>query len=80
MSKVEELKMHLQPGQVYRRADLEQWSNAVDRHLEKLLETGTLQKVAVGMYYYPRSTVFGPAPPDDNAMVAAFLKDDNSPI
>ena len=54
MTKVAELKRHLQPGQVYRRNDLEKWSNAVDRHLQELQQEGTLKKVAAGMYYYPK--------------------------
>ncbi len=33
MSKLKELEKYLRRGSVYRRADLEQWSNAVDRHL-----------------------------------------------
>lgn len=76
MSKMGSLKTHLRSGRVYRRADLEQWSNAVDRHLAELLKAGILQKVAPGLYYYPRNTVFGPVPPEDEALVAAFLKDD----
>jgi len=28
-AKLNELKKHLRPGQVYRRADLAKWSNAV---------------------------------------------------
>jgi len=76
MSKATELKLHLQPGQVYRRNDLEKWSNAVDRHLQELQDDGTLKKVAKGMYYYPTETAFGQAPPSDDALVRSFLKDD----
>ena len=42
MKALEELKKHLKPGQVYRRSGLEQWSNAVDRHLKQLVEEKTL--------------------------------------
>ena len=38
MTKLQALKEHLRPGQVYRREDLARWSNAVDRHLKQLLE------------------------------------------
>ena len=36
MTKLDELKRHLKPGDVYRREDLARWSNAVDRHLKQL--------------------------------------------
>lgn len=76
MSKVEELKQHMQPGQVYRRAQLAQWSNAVDRHIKKLLDDGTLVKLKGGLYHYPKKTTFGAVPAEDEALVRAFLKDD----
>lgn len=75
MSKLQELKMHLQPGQVYRRADLEQWSTAVDRHLKELQASGELVKLSAGLYHYPRKTAFGEAPAEDRALVQGFLKD-----
>jgi hypothetical protein len=76
MSKLTELKKHLKRGGVYRRADLEQWSNAVDRHLLALLKEGTLQKLSQGLYYYPKESVFGSTPPEEEALVRGFLKDD----
>jgi hypothetical protein len=50
MTKLQELKKRLRPGQVYRREELAQWSNAVDRHLKQLLSDGTLTKLAGGLY------------------------------
>src|SRR5579863_2980919 len=76
MTKLEELKRRLRPGQVYRREDLARWSNAVDRHLKQLVEEGTLTKLAGGLYAYPKETVFGKAPAEDDKLVEAFLKDD----
>jgi hypothetical protein len=76
MRKLQELKKHLRPGQVYRREDLARWSNAVDRHLKQLLEEGTLVKLAGGLYAYPKETAFGKAPAEDNKLVGTFLKDD----
>jgi hypothetical protein len=70
------LKEHLRPGGLYRRADLAEWSNAVDRHLLQLQEEGTLTKLSGGLYYCPKKTAFGPAPAEDEALVRAFLKDD----
>lgn len=77
MTKSGELKKHLRPGQVYRRADLVRHTNAVDRHLQELVADKTLQKVRNGVYYYPKRASFGDVPPDDEKLVHAFLKDDN---
>jgi hypothetical protein len=76
MFRLNDVKQHLRPGQVYRRSDIEQWSNAVDRHLRKLQEEGTLTKLSAGLYYCPKKTTFGTAPADDKTLVRAFLKDD----
>jgi len=75
MMKLTQLKKHLRPGRVYRRAELAQWSNAVDRHLKQLVSDGTLTKLAGGLYYRPKETVFGKAPAEDHELVAQFLKD-----
>jgi hypothetical protein len=75
MSKLQEIKKHLRPGQVYRREDLAKWSNAVDRHLKQLQEEGKLTKLSGGLYYCPKKTVFGDAPADDRKLVEAFLRD-----
>lgn len=76
MSKLKELEKHLRRGRVYRRAELEQWSKAVDRHLGELVQNGTLHKLSQGLYYYPKETAFGFAPPDEKILVRSFLKDD----
>ena len=75
MTRLEQLKRHLRPGQVYRREDLLEWSNAVDRHLKQLVDDGTLTKLASGVYAYPEQTEFGKAPPADKALVRSFLRD-----
>jgi hypothetical protein len=77
MSKLSELKKHLRGGQVYRRAELALWSNAVDRHLKILLADGSLEKLSPGLYHVPKKTVFGVAPPDEEILVRSFLKDDD---
>jgi len=76
MAKLEEVKKHLKPGGVYRRADLAEWSNSVDRHLSELVAEGTLQKLSQGLYYFPRKSVFGKTPPEEEALIRTFLKDD----
>lgn len=77
MSALNTLKKHLRSGQVYRRGDLVQFSNAVDRHLQHLVSDGALQKLAGGLYYCPKQTSFGAVPPEDGKLVRAFLKDDH---
>jgi len=72
---LDDVKRNLHPGQVYRRADLLKFSNALDRHLRQLTDEGVLQLLAGGLYYAPKSTTFGSAPPDDSVLVKAFLKD-----
>lgn len=74
MSALKEFKQHLKPGQVYRRADLVQWSSAIDRHLKQLIKDGILQKVFHGIYVYPKQTYFGKAAPEDCKLIEAFLK------
>lgn len=76
MTALQEIKDHLNPGQVYRRADIEKWSNAVDRHLSQLQKEKTLFKLSAGIYYCPKKSPFGPVPPGDHELVEAFLKDD----
>jgi hypothetical protein len=76
MAQLNEFKKHLKRGKVYRRLELIQWSNAVDRHLAALLKNGTLQKISPGVYYYPKKSLFGIIPPEEKELVRVFLKDD----
>lgn len=75
MTRLQALRKHLRPGQVYRREDLARWSNAVDRHLKQLQDEGTLTKLSGGLYAYPKDTAFGKAPAEDDKLVGTFLKD-----
>ena len=75
MKHLDTLKKHLKPGEVYRRADLQQWTTAVDRHLQQLVGEGVLEKLSGGLYYVPRTSVFGKTPADERELVSAFLKD-----
>ncbi|MDD3449834.1 MAG: hypothetical protein PHF72_12490, partial [Gammaproteobacteria bacterium] len=59
MNRLEQLKRHLRPGRVYRRADLAQWSKSVDRHVRELVDQGALEKLRNGLYYYPKASAFG---------------------
>ncbi|PHS75566.1 MAG: hypothetical protein COB59_11495 [Rhodospirillaceae bacterium] len=75
MNALDKLRKHLRPGQVYRRAQLAEFSSAVDRHLKQLVNLGELQKLETGVYYRPKKSTFGSVPPDENKLVEAFLKD-----
>lgn len=75
MKYVDTLKKQLKPGEVYRRADLQKWSNSVDRHLQVLVKEGALEKLSGGLYYVPKQTAFGKAPADEKELVSTFLKD-----
>ncbi|MGC2165069.1 MAG: hypothetical protein WA632_03525 [Gallionella sp.] len=71
------LVQHLRAGKVYRREDLVPYSTSVDRELQQMVAAGKLTKAAQGLYYAPRKSVFGDAPPPEDEMLAAFLKDKN---
>ena len=77
MKRLDQLKKHLRPGRVYRRADLARWSKSVDRHARQLVEQGVLQKLRNGLYYCPKVSVFGQVPPDERELVRTFLKEDD---
>lgn len=74
-SKATPLAQHLRAGKVYRREDLVPYSTSVDRELQQLVAAGRLTKAAQGLYYAPRKSVFGDAPPAEEFLLAAFLKD-----
>ena len=77
MSASQKLKQRLKPGQVYRRMDLVPFSNSLDRHLRRLVETGQLRKIRTGIYHRPTTCVFGEVPALDKKVIAAFLKSDD---
>lgn len=69
------LVSRLESGNVYRREDLVLFSKAIDRDLNRLLDTD-LEKVGAGLYYYPVVSSFGRLPPSDKMLVNAFLRGD----
>jgi hypothetical protein len=72
---VDHLKAKLKQGETYRREDLVNYSTSIDRYLAELVNNGTLQKLSQGLYYYPKQSVFGQAPPDEKKLVRTFLRD-----
>lgn len=75
MRRLDIVKEHLKPGEVYHRRDLMEWSTSVDRHLQELVKEGTLEKLSGGLYYVPSQSVFGKVPAEEQKLVKAFLKD-----
>ncbi len=76
-SAVVRLRSYLKSGQVYRREDLLSASNAVDRHLKLLVNSGDLEKLSQGLYYAPKLSIFGKVPPKDKDLVRVFLKEED---
>ena len=74
VTNIEKLKTQLNPGKVYRRSDLEQFTSAIDRDLKKLTSQDILQKVGAGLYFYPKITPYGCLPPNDDVLIKSFLK------
>ena len=74
-SALDQVARMLHAGKVYRREDLARVSNAVDRHIRQLVSGGFLKRLAQGLYYAPKKSVFGVLPPDDEELLATFLRD-----
>ena len=77
MHKAKNLRSHLRPGGLYRRADLEKLSKSVDRELAELVEAQVLVKVRRGLYECPKQSRFGLLPASPKKLVKTFLKDDD---
>lgn len=67
----------LHAGKVFRRKDLAVSLPSVDRELGRVLKAGLVRRVAQGLYYVPRHTPFGEAPPSEEELVRSFLDDDH---
>jgi hypothetical protein len=77
MKALENIKIHLTPGQVYRRSDLEKWSRSVDRDVAVLVDNGVLVKVSQGLYQCPQRSRYGVLPVNTDKLLTSFLKDDD---
>jgi len=73
-NKAKKLKYSMQPGRVYRRQELQQFSAAVDRDLKALVHEGQIRKLAGGLYCREKQGELGVVPPNDREMIRAFLK------
>jgi len=63
----------LQPGRAYRTRDLRRWSANPTRLAKRLVRQGKLHQAAHGLFYAPIPSRFGPAPPDETALLHAFF-------
>jgi hypothetical protein len=70
-----EKSFKLPAGKVFRRKDLADKHPSVDRELGRYVRSGQVCKAAQGLYYVPKKTPFGQAPPNEDALVARFLDD-----
>lgn len=66
----------LEPGRAYRTRDLRRWSANPTRLARRLVGRGELREAARGLYYAPKQTRFGPAPPSSEELLRAFLGSD----
>ncbi len=71
-----QMRFNLSAGKVFRRKDLTDRHPSVDRELGRYVRSGVVRKAAQGLYYVPKTTPFGQAPPDEKALVAKFLDDE----
>jgi hypothetical protein len=65
----------LRAGAVFRRRDVAGGLPAVDRALAEALKSGAVRKARQGLYYVPKKTPFGEAPPSQERLVSKFLDD-----
>ena len=68
---------HLEPGRVYRTRDLQSWGANPTRLARRLVREGRLERLAQGLFYAPRSSRFGPVPPEDTEILSRFLDGDD---
>ena len=65
----------LQPGKVYRTAELATWSANPTRLAARLVQRGELVRLRHGLFSVPRRSRFGEVPPSDDALLDALLDD-----
>ena len=64
----------LRAGRVYRTEDFRSRSSNPPRFAKRLAHEGALRRVARGLYCKPTLSRFGEVPPDDDALLRAFLR------
>ena len=64
-------------GEIYRRAELVEYSRCLDRDLRVLVEAGEVRRLWRGVYCRPEMCPIGQVPPDHIKVVRALLGDDS---
>jgi len=64
----------LEPGRVYRTAELARWSANPSRFANRLVRDAVLRPLAPGLFVHPRSSRFGPVPPTTEELLRGFLQ------
>lgn len=73
ISLMRRLQLPLEPGRVYRPKDFAAQAKNPTVVFERLVDERKLERLGFGLYYCPREGRFGPRPPDDDALLTAFL-------
>jgi len=68
-----ELEGLLKRGMIYRKSELEAVIDLDKGDLQKLVDNGSLDKIANDLYYYPKLSVFGNVPPNANDLLSKYL-------
>ncbi len=63
-----------EPGRVYRTRELRGWSANPTRLAKRMVKEGTLRQAAHGLFYAPRPTRFGLAPPPETEILRGFFE------
>ncbi len=66
---------NLKSGHVYRTSELRQWSENPSRLARQWVQSGRLVPLGHGLYLAPTLGKFGPLPPENEALLNAFLGD-----
>lgn len=68
--------IHLVPGRVYRTEDFLRRTQNPTRLAARLVAEGRLERLGHGLFFAPRMTRFGAAPPSADELLRALLKGD----
>lgn len=67
------VQVQLEPGRVYRTADLSRWGRNPTRLAARLVARSELRRLGHGLFYAPRPSRFGEVPPTDEALLDCLL-------
>ncbi len=67
------MRPSLAPGCVYRTQHFARWDSNPTRLVNRLVRQGHLRRLRHGLYHCPEHSRFGEVPPDDDAVLGAFL-------